>query len=199
MLCLWLFVTPWTLCHHAPLYNGDSPRQEYWGGLPCSRDLPNPGMEPRSPTLQVDSLPPEPPGEPKHTGVGSLALLQGIFPTQESNWGPLHCRWTLYQLRYQGSPESSLSQVETFEFLAMVTHSAVSVLSFWPTIIWARWYPVMGPWGRTTHQQRLLSGPGEGLLWTGQQFLCQIRFKHSMIPKLLPGLSYFRTGEQPTK
>ena len=37
-------------------------------------------------------------------GVGSLSLLQGIFPTQESNWVLLHCRWILYQLSYQGSP-----------------------------------------------------------------------------------------------
>ena len=131
--------------------------------------------------------------------LGWVAMLQGIFPTQGWNPGLPHCRWTLYHLRYRGSPESSLSQVETFEFLAVVTHSAVSILGFWPTIIWARWYPVMGPRGRTTHQQRLLSGPGEGLLWTGQQFLCQIRFKQSMIPKLLPGLCYFRTGGQPTK
>ena len=42
-------------------------RQEYWSGLPCPPpgDLPNPGIEPRSPTLQADSLPSEPPGEPK--------------------------------------------------------------------------------------------------------------------------------------
>ena len=39
------------------------------------------------------------------TGVGSLSLLQGIFPTQESNPGLLHCRWLLYQLRHKGSPE----------------------------------------------------------------------------------------------
>ena len=39
----------------------------------------------------------------KNTGVGCYALLQGIFPTQESNWGLLHCRWILYQLSYQGS------------------------------------------------------------------------------------------------
>ena len=38
------------------------------------------------------------------TGVGSLSLLQGIFPTQESNWGLLHCRQILYQLSYQESP-----------------------------------------------------------------------------------------------
>ena len=36
--------------------------------------------------LQVDSLPAEPPGKPKNTGVGSLSLLQWIFPTQKSNW-----------------------------------------------------------------------------------------------------------------
>ena len=40
----------------------------------------------------------------QNTGVGSLSLLQGIFPTQESNQGLLHCRWILYQLSYQGSP-----------------------------------------------------------------------------------------------
>ena len=54
--------------------------------------------------MQADSLPAEPPGKPKNTGVGSLFLLQGIFPTQESNWGLLHCRRILYQLSYQGNP-----------------------------------------------------------------------------------------------
>ena len=39
------------------------------------------------------------------TGVGSLSLLQGIFPTQESNQGLLHCRRILYQLSYQDSPK----------------------------------------------------------------------------------------------
>ena len=34
----------------------------------------------------------------------TYSLLQGIFPTQESNRGLLHCRWILYQLNYQGSP-----------------------------------------------------------------------------------------------
>ena len=58
---------------------------------------------PRSPTLQVDSLPAEPQGKPKNTGVGSLSLLQWIFLTQESNWGLLHCRQILYQLSYQAA------------------------------------------------------------------------------------------------
>ena len=43
----------------------------------------------------------------KNTGMGSLSLLQEIFPTQKSNWGLLHCRWILYQLSYQESPISS--------------------------------------------------------------------------------------------
>ena len=38
------------------------------------------------------------------TGVGSLSVLQGIFLTQESNWGLLHCRQILYQLNSYGGP-----------------------------------------------------------------------------------------------
>ena len=72
--------------------------------FPFSRDLPNPGIEPRSPALQVDSLPAEPQGKHKYIGVGSLSLLLRIFFTQELNRGLLHCRWMLYQLSYQGSP-----------------------------------------------------------------------------------------------
>ena len=41
----------------------------------------------------------------QNTGVGSLSLLQGIFPPQGSNPGVLHCRWILYELSYQGSPK----------------------------------------------------------------------------------------------
>ena len=40
-------------------------------------------------------------------GVSSLSLLQGIFPTQESNWGLLHCRWILYRLSDKRSPRWS--------------------------------------------------------------------------------------------
>ena len=74
------------------------------GNFPSPGDLSNPGIEPRSPTLQVDSLLAEPPGKHKNTGVGSLSLFQQIFPTQESNQGLLHCRWILYQLSYEGIP-----------------------------------------------------------------------------------------------
>ena len=74
-----------------------------WVAFPFSGDLPNPGIEPRSPALQADSSPAEPQGKPKNTRVGSLSLLQRIFLTLKSNWGLLHCRRILYQLSYQGS------------------------------------------------------------------------------------------------
>ena len=99
-----------TLWPHG-LYNpwnspGQSTRPEYWSGqpFPFPGHLPNLEIEPRSPTLQADSLPAEPQAKPKNTGVGSLSLLQWIFLTQELNWGFLHCRQILYQLSHQASP-----------------------------------------------------------------------------------------------
>ena len=57
--------TPWTIALQAPPSMGFSKR-EYWSGLPCPPpgDLPDPGIKPRSPTLQVDSLLSELPGKP---------------------------------------------------------------------------------------------------------------------------------------
>ena len=87
-------------------------RPEYWSGkpFPSPGDLPNPGIEARSPTLQSDSLPAEVQEKPKNTGVGNLSLLQWIFPTQELNWGLLHCMWIFHQLSFpvQGSNPFSL-------------------------------------------------------------------------------------------
>ena len=59
-----LFVTLWSVTHHAPLSMGFS-RQEYWNGFPCPPpgDLPSPGIEPRSPSSQAVSLPSEPLGK----------------------------------------------------------------------------------------------------------------------------------------
>ena len=58
-LCLTL-ATPWTVACQVPLSMGFS-GQEYWSGLPfpSSGDLPDPGIEPRSPALQADCLPTE--------------------------------------------------------------------------------------------------------------------------------------------
>ena len=73
-----LFATPWIVAGQAPLPWGFS-RQEYWNRLPCPRpgDLPNQGIKPRSPTVQADSLPAEPPGKPKNTGVVAYPFSRG--------------------------------------------------------------------------------------------------------------------------
>ena len=102
---------------------------------PPPGDLPDRGIEPRSPALQVDSLPFKPLTCPlvkvsrsftsnslwphgqyspwnslsQNTGVGSHSLLKGIFWSQGSNPGLLHCRWISYQLSHKGSPVALLN------------------------------------------------------------------------------------------
>ena len=93
--------------------------KEYWNGLPLPSpgDLPDPGIEPGSPALQVDSLHSELLGKPRNTilhGYSSVCgilqarildwivfnLLQGIFLTQRLNLGLLHCRQILDYLEF---------------------------------------------------------------------------------------------------
>ena len=67
------FVTPWIAAHQAPL-SMEFSRQEYWSGVPFPSpgDLPDLGIEPWSPVLQVNSLPFEPPGNPLAPGSPDL-------------------------------------------------------------------------------------------------------------------------------
>ena len=97
--CLTL-ATPWTIACQAPLSVGYS-RQEYWSGLPFPSpgDLPNPGIEPRPPALQADSLPPELQGKPwslsykgSNPFTGALHsqpnyLPKALFPNTIITWG----------------------------------------------------------------------------------------------------------------
>ena len=68
-----LFATPWTVAHQALPSMGFS-RQEYWSGLPFPSpgDLPNPGIEPRSPHCKKMLLPSEPPGKPFTKNIDQL-------------------------------------------------------------------------------------------------------------------------------
>ena len=92
-------LTPWTI---QPM---EFSRSGNWSGqpIPSPGYLPNPGIEPRFPALQANSLRAEPQGKPKNTRVGSLSLLQGNFLTQGLNLGLLHCRHIFYHLSHQGS------------------------------------------------------------------------------------------------
>ena len=78
--CVWLFATPWTGVYQNPPSMGFS-RQEYWSGLPfpSSGDLPTPGIEPWSPTLQADALPSEPPGKSTEGKLGLILMGRAML------------------------------------------------------------------------------------------------------------------------
>ena len=75
---VWLCATPWTVARQAPLW-GLSP-QEHWSGVPfpSPEALPKPGIKPRSPALQEDSLSSEPAGKPYRTW-GVTSTLPGML------------------------------------------------------------------------------------------------------------------------
>ena len=85
-----LFATPWT--YQAPPSMRFS-RQEYWSGLPfpSPRDLPDPGIEPRSPALQADALTSEPPGKPSE--VTSRVQLFVTPWTVDNQPPPMESPW----------------------------------------------------------------------------------------------------------
>ena len=88
-------------------------RQEYWCGLlfPSPGDLPNPGIEPTSPTLQADSLPSEPPGKPAFVEDSGNIFFKIFFSYMDNFWN-----------------------------LYWICHNIVSVLCFcffWPWGMWA--------------------------------------------------------------
>ena len=92
--CTQLFVTPWTAAHQAPLFLEFS-RQVYWSGLPfpSPRDLPDPGIKPRSPELQAESLLTELRGKPVNTEEQPPNV--GLEPTTLGLRVPCSTDWTL--------------------------------------------------------------------------------------------------------
>ena len=79
--CVWLFAIPWVVANQAPL-SVEFSRQEYGIGLPFPTpgDLPNLGIEPRSPASQADSLPTEPPGKLTHLQIASQIQNKSNLP-----------------------------------------------------------------------------------------------------------------------
>ena len=142
---VWLFAhglySPW----HSPGQNTRVDSFSLFQG-----NLPNPGVEPRSPALRADSLPSEPQGKSKNTGVDSLSLLQWIFLTQELNLGLLHCTQIPYQLSYQGmtvSGSKRTSTVDSFNFkdwLYNLKNYLSSFLTYWPVFSSTTWIFTIG-------------------------------------------------------
>ena len=84
--CIWLFGTPWIVAFQAPLSTGIS-RQEYWSGLPFPPpgDLPNSGIKPGFPALQVGSLPSEPRGNILSTYLKVAKRVKWSHHTQHTH------------------------------------------------------------------------------------------------------------------
>ena len=101
---VWLFATPWTVAYQAPPSIRFS-RQECWSGLPfpSQGDLPIPGIEPRSPALQADALPSEPPGKP-----------QSQVKYSKSGWGKLKTSDLMLLSKYKREPEAWNKRIVPF-------------------------------------------------------------------------------------
>ena len=108
--------TLWTAARQASLSMKFS-RQEYWNGLPCPppEDLPNPGIEPRSPASQADSLLSEPLGKP-------------IFEASLFNYGFSASEISVFFLQFREAPCSgSIFASTTSEVLIMVLEVGMKV------------------------------------------------------------------------
>ena len=106
--------TPWTVAHQAPLTMEFS-RQEYWSGLPCPPpgDLPDPGIEPRSPTLQTDSLPLSHQGIPGRERGTPTKTCRVLFLVQARELS-LSFTTVLQQSPWKWAIWSPLSSVDVF-------------------------------------------------------------------------------------
>ena len=134
--CVWLFVTSWTVARQAALSVGFS-RQEYWSGLPFppTGDLPDPGIKPRFPALQADSLPCEPAGKRKEStkhlyaeAPGSEECLDLIL---SSKCGP---KW--------------MQSLPSWVVTAVMFVWSENVLKWYPcdhSAWWRLWIPLYGP------------------------------------------------------
>ena len=186
------FATPQTLAHQAHLSIGIL-QARILEGLPCPPpgDLPNPGMEPRSPILQAYSLPSESPEKPMKSGMDSLSLLQRIFLTQESNWDILHLQadslpaellgkptlWiaeVIFQCQRnccilfplpppQLAPDKSLMYVKTFIQKKKKTPSFTGLLRTLHAILWSFYFPSGSDGKASVYNARDLGSiPGSG-------------------------------------
>ena len=99
--------SPWAVAHQVPL-SMEFSRQEYWSGFPflSPGDLPNPGIKLKSPALQADSLPLEPPGRPDEkdsfSKIGTCQCSDQGYLFQEAFSAPIP-KWKVSAARYRPS------------------------------------------------------------------------------------------------
>ena len=138
---VWVFTAPWTVACQVPLSMG-FPWQEYWSGFPFppAGDLPNAGTEPRSPTLQADSLPSEPPGKPNiHLSPPfwtsqilpkAAAIFFWIYDFQiifQAYWNQLNNMYILIYKRNQSAVIFDWLFLEWYLIYEFITHFSTTV------------------------------------------------------------------------
>ena len=112
------FLSPWTVvAQEAPLSIGFS-RQQYWSGLPFPSpgDLPNIGSEPRSPSLQADSLPSEPPGIQTHYDLNKRSLFSSVQSLSHVQ---------LFATPWTAAHQASLSITNSWSLLKLMSNESV--------------------------------------------------------------------------
>ena len=87
-----------------------------WAAFPASRGSFQHRDQTQVSLITGDSLPAEPPGKPKNTGVGNLSLLQWIFPTQELNWvswiaGGFFTNWAIREAQLVSKDGANLGKI----------------------------------------------------------------------------------------
>ena len=125
--CVWLFATPWTVAHQAPLSMGILQATILeWVATPFSGDLTDPGIKLGSPSLQVDSLPAELPGKPNldfssmlFAGKQELQWRRQWHPTPEFMPGKSHGWRSLVGCSPWGRKESDTTETSLSLFTFM--------------------------------------------------------------------------------
>ena len=130
--CVQLFATPWTI------QSMEFFRPEYWSGLsfPSPGDLPNPGIEPRSPTLQADSLPAEPPGKPGRT--------HGLFQIFWSSNSGVCVLGHVYLFSHLGHVPPTPAKCYRFLLSWKTLQSPRGKTEHLPDATWAHCFPLCG-------------------------------------------------------
>ena len=144
-----VFATLLTVAYQAPQSMGFS-RQEYWRGLPFPSpgDIPNPGIEHSSPTLQVDSLPAEPQGKPPDSSVGKKPTCNSGDPGSIPGLGWSTGEVIGYPLQYS--------------WASLVAQLVKNLPAMWETWVWSlRWKDTLEK-GKATHS----SFPTWRIPWT---------------------------------
>ena len=123
--CVWIVVTPWTAARQAPLSKGILPAGiPEWVAISSYGDLPNPGIQPRSPALRADSLPTEPPGKPKH----SYLMVEIII------WNAIFTLFNFYQYSLARSvfipipKKGNTKECSNYCTIALISHNSKVML-----------------------------------------------------------------------